>query len=63
MEISICDFLKAVDESNKASEMALRYAALILENFRELTPEGRRMMADELMGLILGEVDGGGMLH
>lgn len=63
MEISICDFLKAVDESNKASEMALRYAALILENFRELTPEGRRMMADKLMGLILGEVDGGGMLH
>jgi len=47
MGISIYDFLKTVDESNKACEMALRHAARILEDFRELTPEGRRIMADE----------------
>jgi hypothetical protein len=52
--ISIYDFLKAVDENNRANEMALRYAASILADFKNLTPEGRRMMAEELMGLIAG---------
>lgn len=61
MEISIYDFLKTVDESNKACEMALQYAALILEDFRELTPEGRRIMADELVDLI--SEDGERVLH
>ena len=55
MEISIYDFFKAVDESNKASEMALHYGTLILEDFRELSPEGRKMMADKLIDSISGE--------
>ena len=55
MEISIYDFLKAVDESNGASEMALRYAVLILEDFSELSKEGRGLMADTLMDLISGK--------
>lgn len=55
MEISIYDFLKALDESNRANEMALRYAAQILADFRELTPAGQSLMADTLMELISGE--------
>jgi len=52
MEISIYDFLKAVDESNSANIMALRYAVSILEAFMNLSPDGREMMADTLMYLI-----------
>jgi len=52
MEISICDFLKAVDESNCANIMALRYAVSILEDFINLSLDGREMMADTLMDLI-----------
>jgi len=52
MEISIYDFLKSVDESNKADVMVLRYATQILTDFKKLTPEGRRRMADTLMELI-----------
>ena len=63
MEISIYDFLKAVDESNKANEMALRYAAQILVDFRGLTPRGRRMMADILTDLISMEEEGNEMMH
>jgi len=35
--------------------MALRYAAMILADFKELIPEGRGIMADVLMELISGE--------
>ena len=52
MEISIYDFLKTVDESNRANIMALRYAVSILEDFINLSPDGREMMADNLMALI-----------
>jgi len=52
MEISIDDFLKAVDESNCANIMALRCAVSILEDFINLSPDGREMMADTLMDLI-----------
>ena len=52
MEISIYDFLKAVDESNRANIMALRYAVSILEDFKNLSPDGRETMADTLMDLI-----------
>ena len=52
MEISIYDFLKAVDESNRANIMALRYAVSILEDFINLSTDGREMMADTLMNLI-----------
>ena len=53
--MEIFEFLKAVDESNKANELALCYASLILSDFRELTPAGRSLMADTLMELISGE--------
>ena len=53
MEISIYEFLEAVDESNRANTMALRYAESILEDFINLSPVGREMMADALMDLIL----------
>jgi hypothetical protein len=56
--MDIYEFLKSVDESNRACEMALCYAALILADFRELTPEGRRVMTDELMDLISREERG-----
>ena len=52
MEISICDFLKAIDESNRANIMALRYAVSILEDFKNLSTDSREMMADTLMDLI-----------
>ena len=52
MEISIYDFLKAVNKSNRAKIMALRYAVSILEDFISLSPDGRAMMADTLMDLI-----------
>ncbi|MBC8198620.1 MAG: hypothetical protein H8E80_01030 [Desulfobacteraceae bacterium] len=55
METSIYQFLKSVDEYNRACEMALRYAALILADFRGLSQEGRKIMADMLMDLILVE--------
>ena len=53
MEIS--DFLEAVDERNRASEMAMRYATLILKDFRNLTPASRSLMADMLIDLISGQ--------
>lgn len=55
MGISISDFLKALDENNQANKMALRYAAQILADFRNLTPEGRKVMTDTLVELISGE--------
>ena len=50
--MEIYDFIKTVDVRNRANEMALRYAASILEDFRRLTPVGRSLMADSLMELI-----------
>jgi len=52
MEISSYDFLRSVDESNRANIMALRYAVSILEDFKNLSPDGRKIMADTLMDLI-----------
>lgn len=63
METSVYDFLKYVDDRNRASEMALRYAALILSDLRELTPRGRRLMADILTALITGERKGDETQH
>ena len=54
--MEICEFLKDVEEINRAREIALRYAASILEDFRDLTPKGRKVMADTLMELISGEI-------
>ena len=54
MEISTDQFCKAVDENNRTFEMALRYAALILTDFQELSRENQKVMADILMALILG---------
>ena len=55
--MEIYEFLKAVNEINKANEMAFRYAASILEDFKNLTPAGRSLMADTLMNLISGKRD------
>jgi hypothetical protein len=52
MGISIYDFLKSVDESNRDNIMALRYAESILEDFKNLSPDGRKIMTDTLMDLI-----------
>ena len=52
MEVSIYDFLRSVDESNCANIMALRYDVSILEDFKNLSPDGRETMADTLMDLI-----------
>ena len=54
MEISTYELLKALDESNRAKEMALYYAARILADLMGLTPEGRTLMIDTLMELISG---------
>ena len=48
MEVAISDFLKTLDEINRVNNMALRYATQILADFRNLTPEGRRLMTDTL---------------
>ena len=50
--MEIYEFLKAVNEINKANGMAFRYAASILKDFKNLTPAGRSLMADTLMNLI-----------
>jgi hypothetical protein len=50
--MEIYEFLKAVNENNKANEMAFRYTSSILEDFKNLTPRGRNLMADTLMNLI-----------
>ena len=50
--MEIYEFLKAVNETNKANEMALRYAVLILEDLKNLTPKGRCLMIDTLINLI-----------
>ena len=50
--MEIYEFLKDLDEINKANEMALRYAVSILEDFSNLSQEGRRVMVDTLMELI-----------
>ena len=54
--MEIYEFLKDVEEINRDREIALRYAASILEDFRNLTPKGRKVMADTLMELISGEI-------
>ena len=53
MELSIDRLRNAVDEKNRASELALRYAALILTEFKTLSPEGRNLMAEILIALIV----------
>jgi len=53
--MEIYEFLKDLDEINKANEMALRYAVSILEDFSNLSQEGRRVMVDTLMELISEE--------
>jgi hypothetical protein len=50
--MEIYEFLKDVSEINKANEIAFRYAASILEDFKNLTPTGRGLMDDTLMNLI-----------
>jgi len=55
MEMTIFDLRKAVNERNRASEMALHYAAAILTDFRGLTPMGRKLMLDILLKIILEE--------
>lgn len=52
---TIYEFLKVVDESNRACEMAMRYAAMILTDFKGLSREGRKTMADKLIELIAVE--------
>jgi hypothetical protein len=54
--MEIYEFLKILNEINKANEMALRHAASILEDFSNLTPKGRKVMTDTLMELISGEI-------
>jgi hypothetical protein len=54
--MEIYEFLKDVGEINRAREIALRYAASILEDFSNLTPKGRKVMADTLMEYISGEI-------
>jgi len=54
--MEIYEFLKDVDEINRAREIALRYAASIIEDFRNLTPKGWEVMSDTLMELISGEI-------
>jgi hypothetical protein len=45
--MEIYEFLKDVGEINRAREIALRYAASILEDFSNLTPKGRKVMAED----------------
>jgi hypothetical protein len=52
MKNPIYEFLRSVDEGNRANIMALRYAESILEDFKNLSPGGRKIMADTLMDLI-----------
>lgn len=53
--MEIYEFLKDVEEINRAREIALRYAASILEDLSNLSEEGRRVMIDILMNLLSGK--------
>lgn len=52
-QLSIDGLRKSVDEKNRAVELALRYAVLILAEFKSLSPEGRLLMAEILLKLIV----------
>ena len=55
MEAELFEFLKTVDESNKADNIALRCAKLILNRAEEVHPVMRRHMIDSVVELIQGE--------
>ena len=57
MEIPIYDFLKAVNEGNKASEMALCHAVSVLSDLKNLTPPGRTIMVESLIEIIADQTD------
>lgn len=53
MELSIDRLREAVDERNRVSELALSFAAIILTEFKTLSPEGRKLLAEILIKLIV----------
>ena len=55
MEAELFDFLKTVDESNKADNIALHCAKLILKRAEEVHPAMRGHMIDSVVELIQGE--------
>ena len=55
MEVELFEFLKTVDESNKADNIALHCAKLILKRSEEVHPAMRRYMIDSVVELIQGE--------
>ncbi len=57
MEIPIYDFLKTVNEGNKADEMALRHAASILSDLKNLPPRSRTIMVESLIEIITKKTD------
>ena len=54
MEIEFFEFMRAVKESNKAHNMALRCAKLILKRAKEVHPVLRGRMIDSVAELIQG---------
>ena len=55
VEIDFFEFLRAVKESNKTHNMALRCAELILKRAEEVHPVMRGPMIDSVVELIQGE--------
>jgi hypothetical protein len=55
MEVNLFEFLKSVDESNKADNIALHCAKLILKRSEEVHPAMRGYMIDSVVELIQGE--------
>lgn len=55
METYFYEYLRAVNESNKAHNMALRCAVLILKKAAEVPPVMRRPMIDSVAELIQGK--------
>jgi hypothetical protein len=45
----------SVQETNRAQEMALHHAVLILQDLKGLTNNGQQIMTDTLMDLIMND--------
>jgi hypothetical protein len=55
MEVEFFEFLKTVDESNKADNIALHCAKIILKRAEEVHPAMRGYMIDSVVELIQAE--------
>jgi len=59
MNISIYEFLAFIDETNRATEVALRHAVEILKDLTDLPPASRKMVTEILVDILADENQAG----